>query len=265
MPLSTTEPIVQPADETPDCESRDVPRRRAPKRGLEAPPDECRSNKARTSSMEQRHAGAESDDDSSSTASVADAAEASASTSSLSPSASAADDASRKIWMRSCNECGFELHVRRVRCTACGTLQTSKRAAAAAHEEKLKESRAPDEPAAASSNAPVIAEAEEAASQLAAIAEASGDGEAAGAADVADAAHAAAGAELADAAPSSLASALARLTPEQMVKLRRMQKLRALLSKLPAGVTLPPRPVAAADAAPAPADAISMLASVACM
>ena len=34
----------------------------------------------------------------------------------------------RKIWMRPCNECGEELHVRRTRCTACGATQVSKRA-----------------------------------------------------------------------------------------------------------------------------------------
>ena len=35
----------------------------------------------------------------------------------------------RKIWMRPCNECGFDLHVRRTKCTECGAVQMSKRAA----------------------------------------------------------------------------------------------------------------------------------------
>lgn len=35
--------------------------------------------------------------------------------------------ASRPIWMRECNECGEQLHVRRTRCTACGAAQVSKR------------------------------------------------------------------------------------------------------------------------------------------
>ena len=73
---------------------------------------------------------------------------------------------------------------------------------------------------------------------------------------------------------SSIVSALARLTPEQLQKLRRMQKLRALLQKLPPGVTLKKAPAAAAAAATdeeqkaAPdssADALLALAGVACM
>ena len=64
---------------------------------------------------------------------------------------------------------------------------------------------------------------------------------------------------------SSVVSQLARLTPEQITKLRRMQKLRALLTKLPPGTKLPPprQPAAASADAPEP-DAIAMLASVAC-
>ena len=41
----------------------------------------------------------------------------------------------RRIWMRACNDCGNELHVRRTKCTECGSLQSSKRAVAAVIEE----------------------------------------------------------------------------------------------------------------------------------
>ena len=42
--------------------------------------------------------------------------------------------AGRKIWMRPCNHCGEQLHVRRTRCTACGAAQVSKRAMTRAKE-----------------------------------------------------------------------------------------------------------------------------------
>lgn len=207
------------------------------------------------------------------------------------PSASSPD---RKIWMRACNGCGFELHVRRVRCTSCGEMQMSKRAYAAALEEKRTAAEKADEEVAlaytsaeAQAEAQAAAEAEEAeaASSLALIASPAKKAPPARA----DAAAAAAGAStvnVADDQPTSLpptspapssssvVSQLARLTPEQITKLRRMQKLRALLAKLPPGTQLPasagrPAPAAgssSSSAAHAPsADAIAMLASVACM
>ena len=197
----------------------------------------------------------------------------------------------RKIWMRPCNGCGFELHVRRVKCTECGTVQMSKRAYAAAKDEKIKEEeRATDD---MYKQAMAAEEAAEAASQLALICESPGGtsthvrrAEAAPEESTPNAAAMAAPPAPPSPAHStsshaSVVSQLARLTPAQLTKLRRMQKLRTLLTKLPPGVTLPRTLATADDAAtdgaaaaeaPAPSsggssstDAIAMLASVACM
>ena len=57
------------------------------------------------------------------------------------PSADQMTSPERKIWMRPCNECGFELHVRRVRCTECGAPQMSKRAHQAEKEAQVAAER----------------------------------------------------------------------------------------------------------------------------
>ena len=72
----------------------------------------------------------------------------------------------------------------------------------------------------------------------------------------------------------AIAQAIARLSPAGLLKLRRLHKLRVLLTKVPAeaqGVLrAPPAPPAppstrSAQGKAADADAIAMLASVACM
>jgi len=260
---------------TADCDSTEPSPRRSIKRSADAAPTRTPPRTSARRSAAQRHAGSESEDD--------DASSSSASVAELTPpplslqspavdTPASATSPERKIWMRPCNDCGFELHVRRVRCTSCGAVQMSKRAFAAAQEEKLRtDDRANVEAKATEAKqVRVTAEAQEAASQLALIAEASSDVSAAPAATGAAAAATSSISPTSPVASSpSVVSALARLTPEQLTKLRRMQKLRALLNKLPPGVKLPPRPAQrssqASDAAPATSDAISMLASVACM
>ena len=171
----------------------------------------------------------------------------------------------RKIWMRPCNECGFELHVRRTKCTECGALQMSKRAAASAKEEEERRVLA------AHDAARLQQEAEAAASQLALICEGAGrDATAPDAPPDAPAAPAAAAAPAASAPPANrarpdaaaLAKAVDGLSPEALLKLRRMQKLRALLNRVPSDVRQELRGRRAHNLGAA-ADAISMLASVA--
>ena len=282
------------------------------------------------------------------------------------PSAAISSPPDRKIWMRACNNCGHALHVRRTKCTECGTLQTSKRALAETEREAERAAvRAQEQEASATASRKLHEEAQEAASQLAKMVSSSDDdGAAASCSPVASALALLVSAEarasgtvaadidgeasapvapatpIALAAPASpavpaapvvpaaiaaprspvpssarrdadspaataaalangtangttsmpaqspaLAQALARLTPQQLTKLRRMHKLRALLAHLPAGVappirgrvaaakaaaatTTPAAAAAAAAVAPPPADedgAISILASVACM
>lgn len=167
----------------------------------------------------------------------------------------------RKIWMRPCNECGHELHVRRTKCTECGSIQTSKRTMLQAKEDKSKaDERAYEE-------AQVREEEQEAASQLALIIEASSPERAASMKRAsARASKTTASSPAAARKAAALAASLKRLSPEQLAKLRRMHKLRALLSKLPPGVTLPAKPsLGGQPASSVDADAIAMLASVACM
>ena len=76
---------------------------------------------------------------------------------------------------------------------------------------------------------------------------------------------------------TQVVSKLAQLSPDQLLKVRRMHKLRALLAKLPPGVVPPTTRRAAAagggggaagsaaSASEAGADAIAFLANVACM
>ena len=248
------------------------------------------------------------------------------SSTSASPSKAKWPPAERKIWMRACNECGHELHVRRTKCTECGTVQVSKRSVQMAEQEWQRAEELKAEAAAeAEAELELRAEAQTAASQLAAIADTQrssamtssaltllaaaplcDDACAAAApssapvspdqqlkmlqeqAVLSAAATAAEGVGVgrhdsaeADAAPSEastasasasasanarLVGALARLTPEQLLKVRRMHKLKALLTRLPEG-TQPPRSRTAPqqpEAPPAPAtDAIAMLASMA--
>ena len=181
-----------------------------------------------------------------------------------SPTSSSAGSPNRKIWMRPCNDCGHELHVRRTKCTECGSMQTSKRTLAATKEE---EERTQEEEATA---ARLLAEAEAAASQLALIAETMpppqpGHRDAAAllSAQLADSSSSApvpAAGSMPDAAKRAkeLAEAVKHLKPEQLTKLRRLFKLKALLAKVPKGVS------SGASAGEA-ADALAQLASVACM
>ena len=252
----------------------------------------------------------------------------------------------RKIWMRSCNECGVELHVRRTKCTSCGSVQVSKRESSSplkhtaaadgtlvdalldgapasspapsssimAAENMTTRARADKEGAACASSALTLlagaAPLSDAACAPAALLSAAtptakqslpaspdqplllasgapggagagasasagagaGGGTSAGAAAEA-AASSGSSPEGASPALSRVVSALARLTPEQLLKVRRIHKLRALLARLPPGV-MPPASRrgggAAADpsGAEAPAtaeDAIAILANVACM
>jgi len=181
----------------------------------------------------------------------------------------------RKIWMRACNNCGHELHVRRTRCTECGTPQASKRAIATAKQEA-------DRAAAAAVNADQMRqEAVAAASQLTNIITAAPPADVRdGNTDVAAASPPDAGSSTAPApsaaatAPTerqaaahteakTLADAMAQLSPEQLIKLRRIRKLRTLLSKIPAPVHAAGEPPSASSSSPQD-DAISMLASVAC-
>jgi len=192
-----------------------------------------------------------------------------------------APSADRKIWMRSCNQCGRGLHVRRTRCTDCGSVQASKRAIATIKAEA-------DRVAAAAIDADRLRqEAEEAANQLTRI---NGTRPPAGAGDsstsatavspddalvlLAAAPHvpvadgvaqsgtsAPAAAAVAQAKATAIADALAGLSPVQLIKLRRMRKLRALLSKMPADIAASEGAASSSDLA---VDAISMLASVAC-
>ena len=202
-------------------------------------------------------------------------------------------DSERKIWMRACNMCGHELHVRRTKCTTCGSLQMSKRMMLTANEEKERQERA------ARDQATMAAEAALAASSLKLIATqpspavnsapATADAYAllavngtaaafeavSSAAIVDEPAAAPAGPTAAAVAPAArahaIAQAIARLSPAGLLKLRRLHKLRVLLTKVPAeaqGVLrAPPAPPStrSAQGKAADADAIAMLASVACM
>ena len=198
--------------------------------------------------------------------------------------------------MRACNMCGHELHVRRTKCTSCGSLQMSKRTMLSANEEKERQERA------ARDQATMAAEAALAASSLKLIATqpspavdsapATADAYAllavngtaaafeavSSAAIVDEPAAAPAGPTAAAVAPAArahaIAQAIARLSPAGLLKLRRLHKLRVLLTKVPAeaqGVLrAPPAPPAppstrSAQGKAADADAIAMLASVACM
>lgn len=188
----------------------------------------------------------------------------------------------RKIWLRPCNGCGFELHVRRTRCTACGVEQVSKRAALNAKEEAARAERQQLEAQR------MAQEAEDAASSLKAISQLPSPAKpvvaAAAAAVAADEDEAPPAAEApVIAAPETtgptsaaatatraqaISAAMARLSPEARTKLKRLHKLRALLANVPAGVqaTLGASGVmrAAASGGGASDDAIAMLASVAC-
>jgi len=187
-----------------------------------------------------------------------------------SPSGSSPD---RKIWMRACNGCGHELHVRRTKCTECGSLQSSKRSIATAKEEAERAATA------ACAASLLREEAEAAASQLtriiaaaapakavdtdASVAGPAPSSSAEGEVRVASAVSAqqpSAKAAAAAARAKAFTEAVARLSPDQLLKLRRMRKLRALLAKVPADA----KPRAAVPVANPADDAISMLASVAC-
>ena len=177
------------------------------------------------------------------------------SSSAPSPSSQISPTQTRQIWMRSCNHCGMQLHVRRVRCTGCGQTQMGKKAWAAQQEEKKRaealgiDALDADVPSPSKATR-VTRDAQAAASQLALIAspnkpETAGEAEAAG--------------EEADSV--DVASRVARLSPEQLLKLQRMTKLRALLARLPPDVKLASARAASTASA---ADPIAMLASVAC-
>ena len=223
-----------------------------------------------------------------------------AATSALSPGLSPGLPSDRKIWMRACNQCGQELHVRRTKCTECGALQQSKRAAESAVDAggaaPLHKVRMPKDAERAASSLARIAEG-------AADAQGAADGAAEGAADASErdalallavntkqesavrearprearplsAPGGSPSTKVSQGAPlarsQALAAAVARLPPAARAKLRRFHKLRSLLARLPEGVAGAKADGAdgaaeAAGAAPAAADAISMLASVACM
>jgi len=182
-----------------------------------------------------------------------------------SPSGSSPD---RKIWMRACNGCGHELHVRRTKCTECGSLQSSKRSIATAKEEAERAATA------ACAASLLREEAEAAASQLTRIIAAAAPAEAIDAdacatgpapsssaeGEVRAASAVSAKAAAAAARAKAFTETVARLSPDQLLKLRRMRKLRALLAKVPADA----KPRAAVPVANPADDAISMLASVAC-
>ena len=206
-------------------------------------------------------------------------------------------DSERKIWMRACNMCGHELHVRRTKCTSCGSLQMSKRTMLSANEEKERQERAArdqatmaaeaalaasslkliaTQPSLAVDSAPATADAY----ALLAVNGTASDFEAVSSAAIVDEPAAAPAEPTAAAvAPPSRARAqcrrirlaIARLSPAGLLKLRRLHKLRVLLTKVPAeaqGVLrAPPAPPStrSAQGKAADADAIAMLASVACM
>ena len=173
------------------------------------------------------------------------------------------------VGMRSCKDCGHELHVRRIRCTDCDSVQVSKHAIAIAKAE------ADGVTAAAFDIDRCHREAEAAASQLTSMnasvvsradlddhgAKVASQGAAvtlpavASFVPVAYNAHSGNAAALAcDAWPVSwvgvpatgtkakahaitlAAVALAKLSPEKLIKFHRMRKLRALLSKVPANI-----------------------------
>jgi len=185
-----------------------------------------------------------------------------------SPSGSCGSSPDRKIWMRACNGCGHELHVRRTKCTECGSLQSSKRAIATAKEEAERAATA------ACAASQLREEAEAAASQLTRIIAAAAPAEAIDAdacatgpapsssaeGEVRAASAVSAKAAAAAARAKAFTETVARLSPDQLLKLRRMRKLRALLAKVPADA----KPRAAVPVANPADDAISMLASVAC-
>mmetsp|Transcript_49012 Transcript_49012/g.127939 ORF Transcript_49012/g.127939 Transcript_49012/m.127939 type:complete len:281 (-) Transcript_49012:294-1136(-) len=181
----------------------------------------------------------------------------------------ASPDSARKIWMRPCNGCGVELHVRRTKCPDCGSVQLSKRAALSAKEAAAREAVEAQE------QARLAVEAEIAASSLKLIAQAPKAAEPAMDASALPkgmpvSPSAQLPSPMASAAPTSesgtagtaaaraqaISAAVAKLTPEARTKLRRLHKLRALLANVPASMR------SAADSG-ADADAIAILASVA--
>ena len=115
-------------------------------------------------------------------------------------------DGERKIWLRECPHCGEELHVRRTRCTACGTAQISKRAMTTAKVAADEES--------------TRAETEAAAKGLAAISEAS--------------------TRVTRAAAATPAPRQIELSAELRLKLVRLRKLHYLLTHPPAERRAPP-------------------------
>ena len=199
-------------------------------------------------------------------------------------------DSERKIWMRACNMCGHELHVRRTKCTSCGSLQMSKRTMLSANEEKERQERAArdqatmaaeaalaasslkliaTQPSLAVDSAPATADAY----ALLAVNGTASDFEAVSSAAIVDEpaatpAEPTAAAVAPAARAHAIAQAIARLSPAGLLKLRRLHKLRVLLTKVPAeaqGVLRAPPSTRSAQGKAADADAIAMLASVACM
>lgn len=199
----------------------------------------------------------------------------------------------RKIWMRPCNECGFDLHVRRTKCTECGAVQMSKRAAEHA---KVTAERAVIE---ALDEEQLRKEAETAASQLTKIFAAAPalpppppppPADTRLAADmsmpppskavVPAASQPKQSSSLPPAKVAAQKAAYAALSEEGKLKLQRLLKLRALLNSVPkscheelrelgrkkraaAAATTTKASAARSPATAAAADAIAMLASVA--
>ena len=299
-PIQTEGPTVSPfeaeCDESNESESVSGAEEAACDSPGITPPASAISNKRPSGHTPTRRVVAqrvgESHASASKSAARAPLAEASEAKSPVSTSSSP----DRKSWMRACNGCGIELHVRRTKCTECGMVQMSKRAALTAKEEAVRHEQEARERAAlaeeaerAASSLKLIAQTsapspEDALTLLAvkqgAAAKASAAVEAPAAAEVAaPAAPAPAPApalpdapEAPPAAASSAATralalkqAMARLSPEAMLKLRRYHKLRALLEKVPAAVQAQLRAEeSAACARGGAADAIAMLADAAC-
>lgn len=163
--------------------------------------------------------------------------------------AASSEGAERKIWMRACNGCGVELHVRRTRCNSCGAVQTSKRALATAKAEAdAKEAQVVAE-------ARTRVEAEAAALGLASFAEAKAS-EASSASALAMLASGASSSAGGTAQRSGLSAQvramLSKLPPETLLKLRRLHKLRGLLNRASKDAPPDAAPSSPAPSTPAP-------------